>query len=79
MFKLLNTLIFIWFQEYNFPEVKDRQHLLFFHKTARRQKLDINRYNELKNAIAVAQLDLDRLRDPLQLHLPIQPISRKGV
>ncbi|XP_069741635.1 calcium uniporter protein, mitochondrial isoform X2 [Narcine bancroftii] len=62
-------------QEYIYPDARDRQYLHFFHKGAIKTKFDIEKYNRLKDAIAQAELDLKRLRDPLQLHLPIQPIS----
>ncbi|XP_051897273.1 calcium uniporter protein, mitochondrial [Pristis pectinata] len=62
-------------QEYIYPDARDRQYLHFFHKGAKKTKFDIEKYNRLKDAIAQAELDLKRLRDPLQLHLPIQPVS----
>ncbi|XP_066535006.1 calcium uniporter protein, mitochondrial [Hoplias malabaricus] len=62
-------------QEYIYPDARDRQYLLFFHKGVKRTRFDIEKYNKLKDAIAEAELDLKRLRDPLQLHLPIQQIS----
>ncbi|XP_078387086.1 calcium uniporter protein, mitochondrial isoform X2 [Cetorhinus maximus] len=62
-------------QEYIYPDAKDRQYLHFFHRGARKTKFDIEKYNQLKDAIAQAELDLKRLRDPLQLHLPIRPVS----
>lgn len=62
-------------QEYIYPDARDRQYLLFFHKGAKRTRFDIEKYNKLKDAIAEAELDLKRLRDPLQLHLPVQQIN----
>jgi len=35
------------------------------------------RYNQLCEKLAQAEDDLRRLRDPLQLNLPIEPIRRK--
>ncbi|XP_041124939.1 calcium uniporter protein, mitochondrial-like isoform X3 [Polyodon spathula] len=64
-------------QEYIYPDARDRQYLLFFHKGAKKNRFDIEKYNQLKDAIAEAELDLKRLRDPLQLQLPIQQISGK--
>ncbi|XP_021375029.1 calcium uniporter protein, mitochondrial-like [Mizuhopecten yessoensis] len=61
-------------EEYNFIEVKDRQYLLGFYKFARKQKLDVKRYNEVMDAISEVQQDLRRLRDPLQKRLPIKEI-----
>ncbi|XP_055026504.1 calcium uniporter protein, mitochondrial [Misgurnus anguillicaudatus] len=62
-------------QEYIYPDARDRQYLLFFHKGAKRTRFDIEKYNKLKDAIAEAELDLKRLRDPLQMHLPLQQID----
>ncbi|GLG95442.1 Calcium uniporter protein, mitochondrial [Gryllus bimaculatus] len=57
-------------QEYVLPDVKDRQHLIVLHKRARKVGLDLSRYNELKDSVSRLEADLQRLRDPLQLHLP---------
>ncbi|XP_060097188.1 calcium uniporter protein, mitochondrial isoform X1 [Heteronotia binoei] len=64
-------------QEYVYPDARDRQFLLFFHKGAKKTRFDLEKYNQLKDAIAQAELDLKRLRDPLQVHLPIRQISTK--
>lgn len=63
-------------QEYVFPDAKDRQFLIKFHKLASKEKLDVEKYNKLKDAIAEAENDLRRLRDPLQLHLPIKEMEK---
>lgn len=39
-------------QEYIYPDARDRQYLLFFHKGAKRTRFDIEKYNKLKDAIA---------------------------
>nr|XP_024000440.1 calcium uniporter protein, mitochondrial-like [Salvelinus alpinus] len=39
-------------QEYLYPDARDRQYLLFFHKGVKRQRFDIYKYNELKDSIA---------------------------
>uniref|UniRef100_A0A8C2PL63 Calcium uniporter protein n=1 Tax=Capra hircus TaxID=9925 RepID=A0A8C2PL63_CAPHI len=39
-------------QEYVYPEARDRQYLLFFHKGAKKSRFDLEKYNELKDAIA---------------------------
>nr|XP_020458577.1 calcium uniporter protein, mitochondrial isoform X2 [Monopterus albus] len=62
-------------QEYIYPDARDRQYLLFFHKGVKGRHFDIEKYNKLKDDIAEVELDLKRLRDPLQLQLPIQQIS----
>ncbi|XP_026537009.1 calcium uniporter protein, mitochondrial isoform X2 [Notechis scutatus] len=64
-------------QEYVYPDARDRQYLLFFHKGAKKTRFDLEKYNQLKDAIAQAELDLKRLRDPLQVHLPVQQINDK--
>ncbi|XP_054885577.1 calcium uniporter protein, mitochondrial [Poeciliopsis prolifica] len=61
-------------QEYVYPDARDRQYLLFFHKGVKRTRFDIEKYNKLKDDIAEVELDLKRLRDPLQLQLPIQQL-----
>ncbi|XP_040218237.1 calcium uniporter protein, mitochondrial [Rana temporaria] len=62
-------------REYMYADASDRQFLHFFHKAAKKENFDVLEYNRLKDAIAQAELDLKRLRDPLQLHLPIQQIE----
>uniref|UniRef100_A0A9L0SJI0 Mitochondrial calcium uniporter n=1 Tax=Equus caballus TaxID=9796 RepID=A0A9L0SJI0_HORSE len=63
--------------EYVYPEARDRQYLLFFHKGAKKSRFDLEKYNQLKDAIAQAKMDLKRLRDPLQVHLPLRQIGEK--
>ncbi|XP_035230724.1 calcium uniporter protein, mitochondrial-like, partial [Stegodyphus dumicola] len=63
-------------QEYILPDVFDRQTLFGFHKQAQKMGLDVKRYNKLKDNVAQIEEDLRRLRDPLQLHLPIKEIRR---
>ncbi|XP_047459528.1 calcium uniporter protein, mitochondrial [Mugil cephalus] len=62
-------------QEYVYPDARDRQYLLFFHKGVKRTRFDIEKYNKLKDDIAEVELDLKRLRDPLQLQLPVQQLN----
>lgn len=64
-------------QEYIYPDARDRQYLHFFHKGAKKTRFDLEKYNQLKDAIAQTELDLKRLRDPLQVNLPVQQISDK--
>lgn len=63
-------------QEYVFPDVVDREFLLSVNRHATKRNLDISRYNELRDLIAEAEYDLRRLRDPLQLHLPIEYLQK---
>lgn len=62
-------------QEYVLPDVRDRQHLITLHKRARKMGLDLDQYNSLKDELSRTELDLTRLRDPLQVHLPPRYIS----
>lgn len=43
------------------------------HKRAKKGGLDLDQYNTLKREIAEIESDLRRLRDPLQMHLPLIP------
>ncbi|KAL0840114.1 hypothetical protein ABMA28_015421 [Loxostege sticticalis] len=65
-------------QEYILPDVKDRQHLLTLHKKAKKIGLDINHYNHLKDEIDKLEKDLNRLRDPLNIHLPASYVEKIG-
>ncbi|KAG7248257.1 hypothetical protein CRUP_027532, partial [Coryphaenoides rupestris] len=54
---------------------RERQYLLFLHKGLKRTRFDVDKYNKLKGDIAEVELDLKRLRDPLQLQLPVQQLT----
>jgi len=56
-------------QDYILPDVRDRQFLLGFHKRARKEALDVERYNELRESLSGVERDLRILRDPLRLRL----------
>ena len=73
---VLLNYIYIFFQEYIFPDARDRQFLLRFHQLAKKEKLDIEKYNKLRSDIVEAEHDLQRLRDPLQMHLPIREMKK---
>nr|XP_032805896.1 calcium uniporter protein, mitochondrial [Petromyzon marinus] len=64
-------------QEYIYQDARDRQYLHFFHRHAEKTRFDFAAYNKLKDDIAQAELDLKRLRDPLQLHLPTPQLEGK--
>ncbi|XP_070544249.1 calcium uniporter protein, mitochondrial-like [Ptychodera flava] len=67
-------------QEYTFEGAHDRQYLITFHKGAKKKQLNLADYNKLRDQIVKAEYDLERLRDPLQLNLPIlQPPSNKVI
>ncbi|XP_055629568.1 calcium uniporter protein, mitochondrial [Toxorhynchites rutilus septentrionalis] len=60
-------------QEYVLPDVKDRQHLITLHKSAKKAGVNLSEYNDIKRQIAEIEYDLRRLRDPLYMHLPAPP------
>ena len=74
----INVLLSVSYQEYIFPDVRDRQFLIRFYKLAHKKRLNVDQYNRLRNAISQAEEDLRRLRDPLQLHLPIKEIQKRA-
>jgi len=49
-------------QDYLLPDVKNRQHLLTFHKKAKKHRWDVDRYNTIKEGINSVEGDLRRLR-----------------
>lgn len=58
------------FQEFLYPDARDRQFLLFFHKLSKRKIFDVKRYNAIKDTMNKIEEDLQVLRSPLFLHLP---------
>uniref|UniRef100_A0A3Q3W2F9 Calcium uniporter protein n=1 Tax=Mola mola TaxID=94237 RepID=A0A3Q3W2F9_MOLML len=64
-------------QDYVYPEAKDRQFLHYFYKTARKKNFNVAKYNELKDELAQVEEDLNRLRNPTQLQLPLEEIQPK--
>lgn len=63
-------------QDYVLPDVRDRAYLLNFYKRSRRNGLDVRKYNELRDNLHCLELDLKRLRDPLQIHLPPKHLDK---
>ncbi|XP_037514816.1 calcium uniporter protein, mitochondrial [Rhipicephalus sanguineus] len=63
-------------QDYVLPEVRDRQFLISFYKFARRQGMDVSRYNALRDELYEIEEELRRLRDPLQKHLPVRELGQ---
>ena len=70
--------VFLPLQDYNFPEVRNREYLISLHRYFEKNKFDFDEYNKLKDAIAEKEQDLMRLRDPLQLQLPIEQLLKKA-
>ena len=64
-------------QEYLYPDARDRQYLLSFHKKAKKHDWDVQKYNQLKEGIIKVENELKRLKDPLRLKLPIQKLGAK--
>jgi len=62
-------------QEYLYPDAADRQRLMLFHKKAKKHRWDVEKYNRLKQGINTVELDLQKLRDPLQLHVPAAKLA----
>lgn len=50
-------------QEYVYPDARDRQYLLFFHKGVKRTRFDVEKYNKLKDDIAEVQWPGKSFRD----------------
>ncbi|MGH0153731.1 UNVERIFIED_CONTAM: hypothetical protein FKN15_025553 [Acipenser sinensis] len=64
-------------QDYVYPDSKDRQFLHYFYRGAKRQRFDVEKYNKLREELAMVEQDLKRLREPLELQQPIQQIEGK--
>ncbi|XP_015281931.1 PREDICTED: calcium uniporter regulatory subunit MCUb, mitochondrial [Gekko japonicus] len=64
-------------QDYIYPDARDRQFLHFFHRRSKSQNFNVDQYNKLKDDLAKVEEALKRLKNPLQLRLPIQEINDK--
>ncbi|XP_064191267.1 calcium uniporter protein, mitochondrial-like [Anguilla rostrata] len=64
-------------QDYVYPDAKDRQFLHYFYKGAKRQRFDVQRYNQLRGELTQVQEDLRRLKKPIQQQLPLEQILPK--
>ncbi|XP_062852324.1 calcium uniporter protein, mitochondrial-like [Trichomycterus rosablanca] len=62
-------------QDYVYPDVKDRQYLHYFYKGVQKQQFNVQKYNMLKDKLALLEEDLRRLRNPNQLQLPVEQIQ----
>ncbi|XP_015200655.1 calcium uniporter regulatory subunit MCUb, mitochondrial [Lepisosteus oculatus] len=62
-------------QDYVYPDMKDRQFLHDLYKVSKRQRFDVQKYNKLKEELALVEEDLRRLRNSIQLQLPIEQIK----
>ena len=65
-------------QEYNFADVRNREYLLTMHRHAKNKAFNIEKYNKLRDTVSQTEYDLERLREPLELHLPLQHILHKA-
>ncbi len=61
-----NVFVFA-FKEYDYESASDRIFLRHFHKNALKSKLDIEKYNHLKEAIYKLEKQLTRVNDENQL------------
>lgn len=61
-------------QEYNYVDAWDREFLNKFYKIAAKENFNIAEYNRLAELIAQCESDLRRLRDPLQVNLPLREL-----
>lgn len=57
-------------EDYILPDVRDRQHLIYLHKKAKKSGFDVQRYNELRDELNQVETDLDRLKDPPHFNSP---------
>nr|XP_034969332.1 calcium uniporter regulatory subunit MCUb, mitochondrial [Zootoca vivipara] len=64
-------------QDYLYPDARDRQFLHYFHQKSKSQNFDVDQYNKLRDDLAEVEESLRRLKNPLQLRLPIQEINGK--
>ncbi len=64
-------------QDYLLPDVRDRQYLSAFYRTARKSEWDVNKYNTLKDSITRIETELSKLRDNTKLR-PSNEALRKA-
>ncbi|XP_077156746.1 calcium uniporter regulatory subunit MCUb, mitochondrial [Paroedura picta] len=64
-------------QDYIYPDAQDRQFLHFFHRKSKSQNFNVAQYNKLKDDLAKVEESLKRLKNPLQLRLPVPEINDK--
>ena len=58
-----------------YPDVRDRQYLINFHKKAKKHDWDVTKYNQLKEGILKVETELKKLKDPLRLKLPLEKLE----
>ena len=49
-----------------YPEARNRQFLISFHKKAKRHGFDIDKYNSLRNEIAKIEAQLEEIHQPIK-------------
>ncbi|KAM4810079.1 calcium uniporter regulatory subunit MCUb, mitochondrial [Rhinophrynus dorsalis] len=64
-------------EDYVYPAIRERQFLHHFYKKAKTQRFDVEEYNRLREEFAETEENLRRLRNPLQLRLPIEQLQAK--
>ncbi|KAF7710140.1 hypothetical protein HF521_009012 [Silurus meridionalis] len=61
-----------------YAAVNDRQFLHYFYKSAKKQKYNMEKYNILKDELALVEEDLRRLRYPNQPQMPMEQIKHNS-
>ncbi|XP_060782464.1 calcium uniporter protein, mitochondrial-like isoform X2 [Neoarius graeffei] len=62
-------------QDYVYPDAKDRQFLRYFYKGVKNQKFNVEKYNTLRDELALVEHNLRRLQNPNKLQLPVEQIE----
>ena len=50
-----------------YPEARNRQFLISFHKKAKRSGFDIEKYNSLREAVAKIEEQIEQLNQPTRI------------
>ncbi|XP_063316127.1 calcium uniporter regulatory subunit MCUb, mitochondrial [Pelobates fuscus] len=64
-------------EDYVYPAIRERQFLHNIYKRAKKQKFDVEKYNKLRDEFTEIEENLKRLRNPLQLSLPIEQLRER--
>lgn len=64
-------------EDYVYPVIRDRQFLHIFYKRAKKETFDVDKYNKLRAEFMETEEHLKRLRNPLQLKLPVEQLREQ--